>query len=319
MGTPAESVRNNGSQLDVGNRETVLEAVLFTGHKAGQLVTAAHEVTELPDVSGRHKAAGNKIMLEQVSDPFRIFLVSFLTADSLNIFGMGKDNGTINFQNVVNMNSVFIRKIRAQNSKHNCITQSGLDRKIEYAEAQINAYLMAIEKEDTDDDNFKEKLQMYQNLKEQYLEQKQELKAEGLEQKSLTDTDSRRMKNNGSLDICYNVQSVVDFQNHFVIDISTTNDINDQNQLYVMAKDAAELLDIKTPTIVADTGYYNGTEIKSCIDDGMSVLIKRAKENNSTKDNEFRKEKFSYDKEHDVYVCPAGNELSFLKTLLRTE
>ena len=32
-------------------------------------------------------------------------------------------------------------KIRAQNSKHNCITQSGLDKKIEYAEAQINAYL----------------------------------------------------------------------------------------------------------------------------------------------------------------------------------
>lgn len=34
-------------------------------------------------------------------------------------------------------------KIRAQNSKHNCITQTGLDKKIEYAEAQINAYFMA--------------------------------------------------------------------------------------------------------------------------------------------------------------------------------
>ena len=39
-------------------------------------------------------------------------------------------------------------KIRAQNSKHNCITQSGLDKKIEYADAQINAYLMAIEKDE---------------------------------------------------------------------------------------------------------------------------------------------------------------------------
>lgn len=94
----------------------------------------------------------------------------------------------------------------------------------------------------------------------QYLEQK--LKEECLEQKSLTDTDFRRMKNDGSLDICYNVQSVVDAKNHFVIDILTTNDINDQNQLYVMAKDAAELLDIENPTVIADTGYYNGTEIK---------------------------------------------------------
>ena len=150
-------------------------------------------------------------------------------------------------------------------------------------------------------------------MKKQYLEQKQELKNEGLEQKNLTDTDSRRMKNNGSLDICYNVQSVVDAQNHFVIDISTTNDINDQNQLYVMAKDAVELLDVANPTIIADTGYYNGTEIKSCIDDGMNVYIKKAKANNSTRENEFRKEKFSYDKEHDVYICPAGNELSFFE------
>lgn len=59
-------------------------------------------------------------------------------------------------------------KIRAQNSKHNCITRSGLDKKIEYADAQINAYLMAIEKDDTDNEAFKEKLQTYQELKEQY-------------------------------------------------------------------------------------------------------------------------------------------------------
>ncbi len=36
-------------------------------------------------------------MLEQVSNPFGILLVSLLTTDSLNIFGMGKDNRTIVF------------------------------------------------------------------------------------------------------------------------------------------------------------------------------------------------------------------------------
>lgn len=204
-------------------------------------------------------------------------------------------------------------KIKAQNSKHNCITQSGLDKKIEYAESQITAYLMAMEKDDTFNENFKEKLQKYQDLRKKYLEQKQELKNEGLEQKNLTDTDSRRMKNNGSLDICYNVQSVVDSQNHFVIDISTTNNINDQNQLYVMAKDSADLLEVENSTVIADTGYYNGIEIKKCIDDGMNVFIKKAKANNSTKDNQFRKEKFIYDKDNDIYICPAGNKLPFLE------
>lgn len=187
-------------------------------------------------------------------------------------------------------------KIRAQNSKHNCITQSGLDKKIEYAEAQINAYLMAIAKEEAPADDLTDKL-----------------KDEGLEQKSLTDPDSRRMKNNGSLDICYNVQSVVDAKNHFVVDISTTNDINDQNQLYTMAQKVSELLEKESSTVLADTGYYNGTEIKNCVDAGMNVYIKKAKANNATKDNEFRKEKFIYNGENDEYTCPAGERLRFFE------
>ena len=49
-----------------------------------------------------------------------------------------------------------------------------------------------------------------------------------------------------------------------------------------MAKDASELLDVESPTVIADTGYYNGTEIKNCVDDGMSVYIKKAKAKNKT-------------------------------------
>ena len=172
---------------------------------------------------------------------------------------------------------------------------------------------MAIAKEEAPADDLTDKLKTYQELKEQYLTQKQELKDEGLEQKSLTDPDSRRMKNNGSLDICYNVQSVVDAKNHFVVDISTTNDINDQNQLYTMAQKASELLEKESSTVLADTGYYNGTEIKNCVDAGMNVYIKKAKANNATKDNEFRKEKFIYNGETDEYTCPAGDRLRFFE------
>ncbi len=172
---------------------------------------------------------------------------------------------------------------------------------------------MAIVKDEALADDLTDKLKTYQELKEQYLTQKHELKDEGLEQKSLTDPDSRRVKNNGSLDICYNVQSVVDAKNHFVVDISTTNDINDQNQLYTMAQKASELLEKESSTILADTGYYNGTEIKNCVDAGMNVFIKKAKANNATKDNEFRKEKFIYNGETDEYTCPAGDRLRFFE------
>ena len=57
-------------------------------------------------------------------------------------------------------------KIRAQNNKHNCITQSGLDKKIAYADERINSYLMAIKKETPVDFEYKDKLETYQKLKE---------------------------------------------------------------------------------------------------------------------------------------------------------
>ena len=37
------------------------------------------------------------------------------------------------------------------------------------------------------------------------------------------------------------------------------------------------------------------------------------KANNSTKDNEFRKDKFKYDPEKDVYICPAEQQLYFFE------
>ena len=209
------------------------------------------------------------------------------------------------------MTPSFFKNRKLQRS--NCLTKSGLDKKITYADEQINAYLIAIEKDSKSEPEFKKKLEDYQELKKQYLQQKQELTDQGLEQRSLTDPDSRRMKNNGSLDICYNVQSVVDAQNHFVIDISTTNDVNDQNQLYVMAKDATDLLESTECTVIADTGYYNATEIKNCVDAGMTVLIKKAKADNSTKDNEFRKDRFKYDSDKDIYICPTGQQLEFFE------
>ncbi len=121
------------------------------------------------------------------------------------------------------------------------------------------------------------------------------------------------MKNNGSLDICYNMQTIVDSKNHFVIDAIAVNDINDQSQLANMALIAKKLLHKRKMKVLADTGYYNGTEIKKCIDEKLTILIKKAKANNQTKDNEYRKGRFIYDADKDIYICPASQELRFFE------
>lgn len=212
-------------------------------------------------------------------------------------------------------------KIRAQNSKNRCVTKSTLDKKIEYADQQINAYISEIEKsQNKSDRNLKElkvKLEDYHTLKEKYKKLQAELAEKGLEQQSLTDKDSRRMKNNGRLDICYNVQSTVDSKNHFVIDAETVNDINDENQLSNMALKTKSLLKKRKMMVVVDTGYYNASEIKQCVDKKLTIFIKRSKANNKTKNNEYRKDKFLYDTDQDIYQCPEGKKLCFFENTSR--
>ena len=121
-------------------------------------------------------------------------------------------------------------KIRAQNSKHNCITENSLVRKIAYVDKRISSYLTAMEKDKEVSQFLKERLEYYNALRKEYESKREELKEGEVKQKSLTDPDCRRMKNNGAVDHCYNVQSVVDGKNHFVIDAVATGSLTVKNR-----------------------------------------------------------------------------------------
>ena len=210
-------------------------------------------------------------------------------------------------------------KIRAQNSKNNTISLTTIEKKMEYVNEQIEKYVSFMTEESSETTKIEEKLSHYNELKAKYEQQKQILIDEKLETKALHDEDSRKMKNHGTLEMCYNVQSVVESKNHFILEIDTTNDINDENQLYDMTLKTRDLLcnEHDEITVMADTGYYNCLEIKKCIDEKIKVIIKKSKANNSTKESMFKKDRFIYDKEKDVYICPNDKNLGFFENSLK--
>lgn len=213
-------------------------------------------------------------------------------------------------------------KIKAQNGRHNYITESKLNEKLKYAEAKIEEYLLKLEENDDADcstadftlndiDELKNKIDSYQKLKDKYIEQKNDLKENNQKQKCITDPEARCMKNNGKFEVCYNVQTSVDSKNKLVVDCDVVNDINDLNQLSNMTLRTKRLLNKRKISVVADTGYYNATEIKKCTDDKVTLFIKKAKANNQTGENNYRKENFKYIAKTDSYICPEGKELNF--------
>jgi len=153
----------------------------------------------------------------------------------------------------------------------------------------------------------KEKLdELKVRLKE--LKQREEaVKAHPDKQLSETDPDSRLMKQStvGSL-VGYNVQTAVDTEYKLIIAHEVTNSPVDRGQLLPIARLAQEAMGRDELTVLADRGYYKGTDIKSCVDEGMITLVPKSLTSNSGANGLFPRSAFKYDAKNNEYRCPAN-------------
>ena len=261
-----------------------------------------------------------------------MWLINKLKPDHGTISSFVKDNKSA-FRSILKQFSLLLKgwglidgkliaidgtKLRANNGKKNYLTLESIDKKIEYIEKQIDNYMKELETscdeaadittitKNISVEAIKEKIKIYEQKKEDHQNIQKDMKAKGLKQFSLTDPDSRGMKNNGRGEICYNVQTAVDSKNSLIVDCEVVNDINDLNQLSNMSANAKRTLNKRKLTVVADTGYYNTQEIKKYIDGKIKVYIKKPKANNQTGDDAYRKERFTYIPEDDKYICPGA-------------
>ena len=137
------------------------------------------------------------------------------------------------------------------------------------------------------------------------------LEETGQTQLSRTDADARLLAKNGQVVAGYNVQIAVDDKYKLIAASEVVNDGNDTGQLYTMAKVAKEELGVETLTALADTGYYNGNELKACEENGIVAYVPQAKRTARLEaQDRISHEEFAYDTEADVYRCPASRLLS---------
>jgi hypothetical protein len=78
-------------------------------------------------------------------------------------------------------------------------------------------------------------------------------------QVSLTDPDARSMSTSGRGTgiVGYNVQAVVDAENHLVVAHEVVNEGHDRTQLAPMSRQAKDAIGADAITVLADRGYYN--------------------------------------------------------------
>jgi transposase len=213
-------------------------------------------------------------------------------------------------------------KFKAANNRRRNFNEPRLRKAIQALEEKISSYLAGLDEADaaeTDPEGpppsaaeLREKIRTLQERKAKYLALQTNLKASGAKQVSLTDQDARSMvTHHNSTDVCYNVQTAVDEQHQLIVEHEVTNDPTDHAHLAEMAVRAKETLGVEQLEVVADMGYYDGAEVKQCVEAGIRTYIPKPITSVNQKRGLFTKQDFIYEEAKDCYRCPQGEELTF--------
>jgi transposase len=210
-------------------------------------------------------------------------------------------------------------KFKAVNNRDRNFTRAKMERRLAQIEESVARYFRQLDSADrqepleartTKTTRIKEKIA---KLKEE-VKRLQGLKARMLaapdQQISLTDPDSRSMatSSRGSGMVGYNVQVAVDTEHHLIITHEVTNVGSDRAQLAHMARETKAALKAENLDVIADRGYFSGEEILECDKAGITVTLPKPMTSNPKR---FGKQDFRYVAEHDVYICPAGEQLAY--------
>ena len=216
-------------------------------------------------------------------------------------------------------------KFKAVNNRDRNFTAAKMKRRVAQIEKSVARYLAQLDSADRQEPTEALALRTTR-LKEKIAKLGEEMKRlEALEaerrkapdrQISLTDPDARSMATSGrgSGVVGYNVQAAVETEHHLIVAHEVINLGNDSAQLSPMAKRAKAVLKVDKLDAVADRGYFDSEEILACEEAGIAVTLPKPQTSGAKAAGRFGKQDFRYDADEDVYICPAGERLTYRYT-----
>jgi transposase len=216
-------------------------------------------------------------------------------------------------------------KFKAVNTRDKNFTRAKMERRLAQIEESVARYLSQLDTADRQEPSealaaktahLKEKLAKLASEMQRLKVIEKAMLASPDQQISLTDPDSRSMATSGrgSGVVGYNVQIAVDTEHHLIVTHEVTNTGSDRSQLAKMASQAKEVLQADDLDVVADRGYFNSLEILACEQADITVTLPKPMTSGAKADGRFGKQDFRYVAAEDVYICPAGERLTYYYT-----
>lgn len=219
-------------------------------------------------------------------------------------------------------------KFKAVNAKARSYTREKLKRRLGEIDEAINRYMAELDRADevlaktgmapveARLSRVVKKLAHYRKEARSLRAVEQRMDATGETQVSLTDPDCRAMATTSKQPrvVGYNVQSVVETKHHLIVAHEVTNLGYDRDALSMMARAAKDVMASESIEAVADKGYYSGEEIVAAEKAGIAVTVSKPNTSNAGAAGRFDKADFVYVAADDIYICPAGERLTYRMT-----
>jgi transposase len=213
-------------------------------------------------------------------------------------------------------------KFKAVNNRDKNFTRAKMERRMAQIEESVARYLQQLDTADrqepsealkTKTSRLKEKIEKLKEEMRRLVGLQAVMLATPDQQISLTDPDARSMATSGrgSGVVGYNVQVAVETKHHLIIAHEVTNVGSDRSQLSHVAQEAKAVLQTDSLDAIADRGYFSGDEILACENAGIIVTLPKPMTSNSKAEGRFGKQDFRYVPYEDVYICPAGERLTY--------
>jgi len=210
-------------------------------------------------------------------------------------------------------------KFKAVNAREKNFTQAKMKRRLKQVEESIDRYFKQLDTIDRQQSSehkdtatqLQDKIAKLKETMQGLKETEAEMLKQPDKQISLTDPDSRSMMTGGKGIVGYNVQTAVDTKHHLIVTHEVTNEGNDKNQLFTMAKKARLSLDVENLEVLADRGYFKGEELLACELAGIRAFVPEPLTSSSKVHGRFTKQDFRYLSDSNEYLCPANKHLQW--------
>lgn len=218
-------------------------------------------------------------------------------------------------------------KFKAVNNRDRNYTVHKAAKRIEQVEASIDRYLAALDRADREAsdvpevrvDQIREKIAGLRRQMQFLKGMAEQVDNAPDRQVSLTDPDARSMSTSGRGTgiVGYNVQAVVDAEQHLIIAHEVVNEGHDRTQLAPMSRQAKDAIGADEITVLADRGYYNAEQVLECDATGILPCVPKTDTSGKAQRGLFTKADYVYDADNDHYTCPAGAQLT--RTSIRSD